>query len=107
MTYVKRDEQVDLKFEGDLIAKASSRSVNGPNQNRWTEMKLYKTKSGKFVIGIAGITIWQGEHDRYSGYTCKDENEVVKALIDHNEGELSWLAKELLGEAGIDSAEEV
>lgn len=104
---VERDGKPDLKFEGQWIAEASSHTSRGESENRWTELDLWKTKSGKFVVRIKGVTIWQGEHDRHAAYVCNDEQAVVTALIEHNHGELSWLAKELLGKAGIDSAEEI
>jgi hypothetical protein len=106
--HVKRDGQRDLKFEGELIAEVSSHVSRGERQNRWTEMALYKSQSGKFVVAIKGITIWQGEHDRYRGHVCGSTTQLVGTLIEDNgEGKLSWLAKELLDKAGIDSAEEV
>ena len=69
-------------------------------------MELYKTASGKYVVAIKGITIWQGEHNRYAAYACYT-NQLVDVLTEHNGGELSWLAKELLDKANIDASEEV
>ena len=105
---VKRDNQRDLRITGEQLATASSHHYQGDRQNRWTELELYKTESGKYVIATIGRTCWQGESDYHTAVICDTEQEVIRALEndEHSEG-LGWLAKELLDEAGIDHAEEL
>ena len=52
-----------VEFLGRLIAEASSqqREGNGPCKNRYHELALYGTESGKYVIAIGYRTHWQGE----------------------------------------------
>lgn len=101
---LKRDNDRNLVFTGELIGSASS-SPNNAHSNysretgRWTELNLYKTAGGKFVCHSIGRTQWQGEHDRYSAQVCETESEVVDFFG------TGWLAKELYEDAGIDATE--
>ena len=111
---VKRDGEKDLKFSGELIAEASDHSHQGSRQNRWTEMRLYKTTSGKFVLVEEHITCWQGESNTITALVLESEEAVVDAIeMGHEEmgfeegGRISDVAKELLEDAGIEFVEEV
>jgi len=97
----------NVSFTGEKLAKVSSHSNVGPGQNRWTEIKLYRTQGGALVLKITGRTCWQGESDRHRAIVCADEDAVVTALIDDNGGELGDLAKELIEAVGIDATEKV
>jgi hypothetical protein len=99
---VKRDGDRDLKFTGDIIADVSSHSYQGPNQNRWTEITVYRTKGGKYVVSSIGRTCWQGEHDRHDATLCDTPEAVLDAL--RQDGYLSWIAKEALDELQTDDA---
>jgi len=103
---ITRDGEQDLKFEGELIASASSspESARGDysgSVGRWTELRLYRTKGGKYVCQSIGRTQWQGEHDRCKGAVCADAAGVCAFFG------ASWLAKELFVAAEIDCAENV
>lgn len=100
-----RDGERDLRFTGRILADVSSHSYRGDSQNRWTELALYQTKAGKYVVQSVGRTIWEGENNRYSATVCDDTEKVIETLT--IEGYLSALAKELLDEAKIDYSEEV
>lgn len=103
---VSRDNDRDLRFNGEKIAWASS-SPNNAHSNysrstgRWTELRLYKTAGGKFVCESIGRTQWQGEHDRRSAKVCETVEEVIGFFGS------GWLAKELYEEAGIECVEEI
>ena len=62
-----------LQFDGELIAETDSRQQQGPCQNRWYELALYRTDGGKHVVAIGYRTQWQGELHR-------DEAHVEDAL---------------------------
>lgn len=51
--YEVRDGNRVLQFDGELLAKSSSRSRDA---NRWVEFELYRTKSGSYVLGRIGQT---------------------------------------------------
>lgn len=101
------NNEPDIRFTGELVAGATSSdnqamgSSYSGSTGRWTELKLYKTKGGKYVCHQVGCTLWQGERDRFSGKVCETLDEV-KEFFGHR-----WLAKELYGNAGIDDAVEV
>lgn len=96
---VKRDGLRDLRFKGEKLAFASGRWTNGVERNRWSERRLYKTASGKYVVHSAYRTCWQGESDSDDAVVCDSPQEVYDFLIGENDGRLSLLAKELLEEA--------
>ena len=98
------DGDKDLSFTGELIAANSSSAETARGDfsgsvGRWAELRLYRTKGGKYVCEQVGRTQWQGEHDRHSGAVCETESEVQK-FFGHG-----WLAKELYEEAGIEAVE--
>lgn len=101
------DDEPNIRFTGEHIASASSSdnqamgsSFSG-DTGRWTELRLYKTKGGKYICQQIGRTKWLGEHDRFTGKVCETVDEVIK-FFGHR-----WLAKELYKNAGISDAVEV
>jgi hypothetical protein len=98
---LRNDSGRDVKFAGYVMADVTSHSNQGPSQNRWTEISIYRTRGGKYIVQIVGLTCYQGESNRYEVTVCATEDEVVKAL-EGGEGQLGWLAKDALDEAGID-----
>lgn len=104
---VIRDNDRNLKFKGECIASASSSANQAMGSSysgsvgRWTELRLYKTASGKYICSSIGRTQWQGEHDRHSGAICETQSKVVDFFGN------GWLAKDLYEAAGIDSSIEI
>ncbi len=97
---VERDNAPDLIFEGEKIASATSQD-RSRETGRWTILRLYKTKSGKFVCHEIGATQWQGERERNRAGVFELESDVVGFFG------YGWLAKELYGEAEINAVEEI
>jgi hypothetical protein len=99
------DNKPDLRFAGELVARATSINRDAVRSysetGRWTDLELYKTKGGKFICYQVGRTNWSGERDRHSGKVCETVEEV-KEFFGYG-----WLAKELYDEAGIDVAVDV
>lgn len=89
---VKIDNAPYINFTGELIAETSSRC---DQSERWTELRLYKTRGGKFICHSIGRTTIQSEHDRFNGAVCGNVLEVC-AFFGHR-----WLAKRLYRAAGI------
>ncbi len=98
---VKRDGQRDLKFTGEIIGAASSRWLAGKEQNRWTEVKIYKTQSGKFVVETINYTQWQGELNNYRAEICDNPLQAMEELSYTEDGSFyfSGVGKEALEEA--------
>lgn len=47
-----------VRFEGRLMAEASGERKG---QLRWAELKVYKTKSGRWIVDQTGMTTVEGE----------------------------------------------
>lgn len=77
---IGRDGLPPIVFTGEHIGGGSSHSHQGPNQNRWTEVNIYRTKGGRYVWSLAHRTIWEGESNSYSGGSCATAAEVVEEL---------------------------
>lgn len=77
---VTRDGQPPIRFTGEELANASNYSHQGPNQNRWTVVTIWKTKGGKYVARVVRRTQWQGESDRYSATSAATPEEIIKWL---------------------------
>ena len=96
---VLRDNARDLKFTGEQIAFVTSKTAD--KGDRWTELTLYRTGSGKLICSQVGFTCWEKEHDRHTGAVCETNDEVIEFFG------LGWLAKELYAEAKIDTSETI
>ncbi len=69
-----------LAFTGELLAQVSSKQHQGPLQNRWHELAVYRTAGGKFVGAVTFRTVWQGESDRHTAEHADTPAELVDAL---------------------------
>lgn len=96
-----RDDDRDVRFSGDEIASVSSWEHSGPRNQRWTNLSLYRTASGKLVCDEVGKSLWRGEHDRNQVHIADTEGQLIESVG------TGWLAKDLYDEAGIDHAEEI
>lgn len=97
---ITNDNAADIRFTGEHLATASSKDPYN-NGGRWTVLRLYRTKGGKFICHEEGITQWQGERNRSKVTVCKTEAEVI-AAFGHGR-----LAKEIYDEAGIEAVVDV
>jgi len=97
---IKRDDEPDLKFEGYLVASATSKT-NTRQIGRWTELRLYQTAKGKYVCEELGMTQWEGEQTRRRVVVV----ELVEDVIDFFG--YGWLAKDLLVRADMLIPEEI
>lgn len=75
--HVLRDRQRDITFTGDLIATASSEVVG---KDRWSEMSIYTTDDGRYVVHGLGKSSVEGETDRDWVCICNTAEAVIKAL---------------------------
>jgi hypothetical protein len=95
---IRRDNMKDLVFKGVELGSASSRTINGPGQNRYSNLSLYKTEGGKYVFHNEYITHWQGESDTSEAEVFDTAEDLINDLIGPD-GEVSELRKELIEEA--------
>jgi len=113
---IERDGKRNLTFQGDLLGTGGG--YRNDCGGRWTEIEIYRTKGGKFILSIVGRTQWQGESQRHAASIHETEAEVIAELEqpDYNANVdaiykdsvyLSDVAKEALDNAGIDYSEAV
>lgn len=96
---IHRDGKPPLRFTGTVIAEFDNRSVRGPNQTRWTEIALYRTKAGKIVVEVTNRTQWQGESDRCRAEVVADAKAAIDWLTEDNQGELGSVSQGVLTHA--------
>jgi len=95
---VERDNAVDLRFKGQILAEATSKDPYNDG-GRWQELTLYKTVGGKYICSKVDVTRWIGERTRSKAEVCTGVSDVIKFFG------MSSLAKELYEEAEINNAE--
>ncbi len=96
---VTRDGKKDLSFTGVHIAVASDHEHQGPQNTRWSEIDIYRTDSGKYVVAQVYRTRWQGEEDSHRADVCESPADVLELLSwEDEEGNngISNMAKEAL-----------
>lgn len=60
---IPRHDNVDLVLQdGELLADLSSREND--EQQRWTEVRVYRARAGRYVTEMVGRSTNRGEHDR-------------------------------------------
>lgn len=77
-----RTGNLPLRFEGKLIAEASSKWTNGRENNRWHVLKLYRTESRNYVLAIGFRTQWQGEQNTDVVIIAKSPADIQKRVAD-------------------------
>ena len=103
---IERDDDTDLRFEGELLGEASStderqRSDFSGETGRWQELNLYGTKAGAFVCQRIGHTRWMGDRGTHEAEVCNSHAEVLEFFG------TDWLAKELYADVQDFEAVEV
>ena len=96
---VTRDGKKDLSFTGVLIGSGSDHEHQGPQNTRWSEIDMYRTDSGKYVVAQVYRTQWQGEEGSRRAEVVGSPAEVLELLSWEDEegnNSLSNLAKEAL-----------
>lgn len=82
-----RPGQVYLSFEGELLATVDSKDAD--DQPRWTEIRIYRTDSGRWVTEIIGRSTIRGEKDRSKVTVCETPAEVRVSL--RREDQITYL----------------
>lgn len=72
-----------LSFLGELESSTNTKAESGAGENRWWNIAIYRTESGKYVVYIGYNTRWQGEHERCDVYVCDTAAEAAETLRAH------------------------
>ena len=79
---IRRDGQQYLVFSGYVVAEASDRFRHGHEQDRWTDIRVYRTDTGSYVVEQVMRTLWRkGEGVWFQGDLCPTPQEVYRALV--------------------------
>lgn len=98
---IHRDGMKDLVFKGLELGSACSRTINGPGQNRFSTLTIYRTAGGKYVYHNEYTTHWQGESGSSEAEVYDTAEDLLDDLIGAN-GEVSELEKKLIKDASAE-----
>jgi hypothetical protein len=101
-----RAGDVDLEFDGDLLAdestKGDSRGARHVDHSRWTEIRIYRLSSGDgWVTESVGKSSRKGEVDRPRVAVCRTPGEVQRTLRRRPDSDESYMIN-----AAVDALDE-
>jgi len=100
-----RDGNRDLSFKGWELGTGSHGSGgNGDfacNWDRGTDVAIYRTEGGSFVISVKQWSRWQGEGDLHRAAICDDAESVLNWLIEDCGDVLGPASKEAFENAAV------
>lgn len=83
-----QDDDGGITFIGKQLAFASS---SAPGKTRWSELTLFITEGGKYVVAGAGISRVPGEENRRWAVVVDDAIAVVAKLTLHSEAGVHYI----------------
>jgi EXLDI family protein len=99
-SWVVRDEERDVRFVGVLLASTSSRR---DGKRRWSEVDIYRTEGGNYVVARCGRSSIEGERDFPHAQVCETAKAVIETLY-AQDAQGAWyfthLAREAITKAG-------
>lgn len=102
MTYrkvrLRRAGNVDLVFQGVLLADETSREEGS---QRWAEVRIWRTDSGKYVVQRIGRSTVAGEVDKITTRVVVDPDRLSEVLRSRSAGQefMSNIARAALAAA--------
>lgn len=81
-----RPAAVDIAFEGELLADATS----DEGQDRWQEIRVYSTTTDRWVVERVGRSRRRGEVDKPEAFVC-DSPDTVRAALQSKEPGRTYL----------------
>lgn len=95
---LRRHGQPDLEFDGDILADVSSKD-DEPDKIRWTEIRIYRSKSGKYIAEVVGKSRQEDERDRMKVTVLNDPAQFGQVLMVAGHNYLTDLALEAIEQA--------
>lgn len=86
---VMRNGELPLIFEGEELGFATSFR---DGKDRWFEVMIYRTASGRYVVNGIGRSLLPGEEDRSWAIICEKPAEVIEALKRTSPDGVSYLS---------------
>jgi len=93
---IDRTNDIPLEFNGELLAEASSQGHG--QEGRWTEYRVFRTSTGRYVVECVGRTTILHETDRVAADVAETANDLPAVLRAHRRY-LTHLAREVLTSA--------
>lgn len=95
---VRRDNDRDLGFRGELLGEASSFE---PGRDRWFELRIYRTETGVYVVEGVGRSVREGDYDKCWALMSTTPSEMIESLYRERNGErfLPHTTRDALDEA--------
>ena len=97
--YRVRDEEHSFEFRGRCLAKTSSASEG---KLRWTEVELYRTSSGRYVVATLGRSADPTDATFWRATVSETARGAVELLYQQDRDGvryLTWTARQALEEA--------
>jgi hypothetical protein len=76
-----RTGQPPLDFTGELVAESNGRVVANREQNRWHDLRLYRTAGGQYVLDITYRTEWVGEVSHHWAEIVEPDTDYLTTLL--------------------------
>ena len=83
-----------IVFTGEQIASADNAIGHNGHANRWFEVRIYRTKGGRYVASFGRFTQWQGESNHCTAASFVTAAEVIEWLWMKDAGAVSQEAVE-------------
>lgn len=100
---LKRTDKRPLAFTGELLFEESTSPDRASSRysgitGRWSELRVYRTDKGQYVVHLIRYTAWEGERDIYEAEVL-DTPEAVVSWVERNSPRWAGEVAEALGVA--------
>jgi hypothetical protein len=78
----------ELVFDGDLLGSSTS---HAPGKERWSEVYIYKTVDGEYVVAGIGRSTRKGDKDLCWAHVCGTAAAAVEQLHQYDEDDVRYI----------------
>lgn len=104
-THTVQARDRELQFEGELLGSSTSFSEGKP---RWSEVNIFKTIDGDYVVAGIGRSTAPGEKDLCWAHVCETPAAVVEQLHQYDDDRVRYitaLSRRAIENAGVSDPE--
>ena len=94
---IKRDGERDISFSGWVLGTSSMKTGTG----RGTDVGIFRTEGGRYVVAVHQWTAWDGERDLYRAGVCDGPEKLLQWVIDDCNDVLGPASKEAMEAASL------
>lgn len=84
------DRERVIGFTGSLLGEGTSWEHG---KDRWTEVRIYQTEAGSFVVEVIGRSALAGEVDRCRAQVCETAQGAVESLYQYDDNEVRYMTR--------------